>query len=192
MHIHKGTIRLKTERLILREFTLADATDMFNNWASDDEVTKYLSWPTHKDIETSKNVASMWVNDYIKPEYYLWAIEVKDSGQVVGSIAVMSIDNNTEMCEIGYCIGKAFWNKGIVTEALKGVVKYAFNEVGFNRIMCRHHIGNNASGRVMEKASLQYEGLLRQVMKNNKGKLVDCKYYSMLKEEYNVVSTQIK
>lgn len=97
----------------------------------------------------------------------------------------MNVDNKLEKCEIGYCIGKAFWNQGIVTEAFKAIIKFALEEVGFNRITGRHHIDNPASGKVMEKCGLQYEGHLRQILKNKFGEFVDCKYYSILKDEYN-------
>ena len=61
MLAHKGTQRIETERLILRPFTLSDANDMFKNWASDDEVTKYLTWPTHSSIEVSQMIIDSWV-----------------------------------------------------------------------------------------------------------------------------------
>ena len=57
---HLGTKRIETERLILRKFTIEDAEDMFKNWASDNEVTKYLTWPAHSSLEVSKEVISMW------------------------------------------------------------------------------------------------------------------------------------
>lgn len=181
---HKGTINLETERLTLRQFTEEDATDMYNNWASDSEVTKYLTWPTHGSVETTRKVIGMWLEDYKDKEYYQWAIELKESGQVIGSISLMNIDNHIENCEIGYCIGKAFWNRGIVAEAFSYIIDFAFNQVGFQRITGRHHVSNPASGRVMEKCGLKYEGLLRKISRNGSGILVDCKYYSILKDEY--------
>ena len=183
---HSGTKTIETQRLILRRFKEEDATDMFNNWASDNAVTRYVSWPTHSDIEVSKNLLTMWIDDYSNQENYNWAIEIKESGSVVGSIGLMHIDNNIENCEIGYCIGKAFWNKGITTEAFSAVINFIFKELGFQRITGRHHLDNPASGRVMEKCGLKYEGTLRKIHRCNTGSLVDCKYYSILKEEYVV------
>lgn len=182
---HKGTITLETERLVLRKFTKEDAMDMFNNWASDSEVTKHLTWPTHSSIEVSKEVVRLWIKEYENIENYQWAIELKGIGKVIGSMALMNIDNYNENCEIGYCIGKEFWNKGIITEAFSVVIDFAFIEVGFQRITGRHDVGNPASGRVMEKCGLKYEGTLRKINKNNNGILVDCKYYSILKDEYS-------
>lgn len=181
---HTGTTELKTERLLLRKFREEDATDMFHNWASDTEVTKYLTWATHSSMEVSKEIINIWINDYNNIDSYQWAIELKESGRVIGSISLMNIDHHNENCEIGYCIGKAFWKKGIVTEACLAIIDLAFKEIGFQRIMGRHDVENQASGRVMEKCGLKYEGTLRKINKNNKGVLVDCKYYSILKDEY--------
>lgn len=181
---HKGTQKLETPRLVLRKFLHDDAQDMFENWASDPIVTKYLSWPVHSDINVTNNIIDTWIKSYDSAETYQWAIEVKSSKKVVGTISLLSINNNVEKCEIGYCLSKFFWNKGIMTEAFKAVVEYAFDEIGFNRIEGRYHVGNEGSSKVMTKCGMQYEGCLRQSMKNTQGKLVDCKHYSILKEEY--------
>ena len=105
---HKGTEKLETERLILRPFRIEDASDMYNNWASDSEVCKYLSWSAHESIEVSKQITNIWSGDYNNPEHYQWAIELKANNSVIGSIGLVAIDNNNENCEIGYCIGKSF------------------------------------------------------------------------------------
>ncbi|MFD3157342.1 GNAT family N-acetyltransferase [Haloimpatiens sp. FM7330] len=168
----------------MRQFRAEDAADMFNNWASDDVVTKYLSWQTHSDIEVSKNILKMWIDEYSSLENYNWAIEIKKTGSVIGSICLMNIDNNIENCEVGYCLSRTSWNKGIITEAFSAIINFAFKEVGFERVTGRHHVDNTASGRVMEKCGLKYEGTLRKIHKINTGSLVDCKYYSILKEEY--------
>lgn len=181
---HKGTKKLETDRLILREYREEDATDMYNNWASDLEVTKYLTWSAHNCVEISKQIIAMWIGSYNNMEHYQWAIELKENGEVIGNIGVTAIDNNNENCEVGYCIGKAFWNKGIVTEAFSKIIKFGFNEIGFNRIAARHDVDNQASGRVMEKCDLKYEGTLRKIDRDNSGNLIDCKYYSILRDEY--------
>lgn len=181
---HKGTEKIETERLILRKFKKDDAKDMYNNWASDSEVTKYLTWPAHNNIEISKKVIEMWTDSYSNAESYQWAIVLKEIGNVIGSFSLMGINNENENCEIGYCIGKAFWNRGIVTEALSAIIDFGFNEIGFQRIAACHHINNPASGRVMEKCGLKYEGTLRKIGRDSSGNLVNCKYYSILKDEY--------
>ena len=71
---HKGTQIIETPRLILRPFTMDDAPAMFRNWASDPEVTKYLMWPTHPNVDVSQWVCNDWVSHYAEPDYYQWAI----------------------------------------------------------------------------------------------------------------------
>jgi len=181
---HIGTQKLETERLILRKFKEEDAVDMFENWASDSEVTKYLTWAAHSTVEVSKQITDLWVSGYSNTEHYQWAIELKDIGEVIGSIGLVDLDNNNENCEIGYCMGKAFWGKGIMTEAFSELISFLFKEIGFERIGARHDVDNPASGHVMEKCGLKYEGTLRKSCRDNKGNLVDCKYYSILKDEF--------
>ena len=84
-----GTKRLETARLILRRFTLEDAQKMYENWAGDPEVTKFLTWPTHESAETSRQILKEWVAAYDNPEVYQWCIEEKESGEPVGSIGVV-------------------------------------------------------------------------------------------------------
>ena len=74
---HVGTQKIETDRLILRRFVSEDAAAMYNNWASDSEVTKYLTWPTHPNVGVSKFVTEDWVNSYSDEKYYQWAIVLK-------------------------------------------------------------------------------------------------------------------
>lgn len=73
---HKGTVKLETDRLILRRFVIEDADDMFINWANDDEVTKFLTWLTHTSVDVSKEILSDWIERYEKNDFYNWAIEL--------------------------------------------------------------------------------------------------------------------
>lgn len=184
---HMGTKTIETQKLILRRFKMEDAQDMYNNWASDNEVTKYLTWPTHTSIEISKLVLAGWIEQYNDVQKYEWAIQLKETGSVIGSIGLLNIDNQNENCEIGYCISRQHWGKGITTEAAKAVLKFGIKEVGFERITGRHDCENTASGRVMQKCGLKYEGVLRRINKNSKGELVDCTYYSILKDELDII-----
>ena len=177
---HLGTLTLSTPRLLLRTFTQEDAADMFHNWASDPEVTKYLTWPTHPSIEVSNYVCNDWVSHYSEPDYYQWAI-VYD-GQTIGSIAVVEHDDRVGKAHIGYCIGRSWWHMGIMSEALQAVMDFLFDEVGYLRIEARHDPRNPHSGSVMRKCGMKYEGTLRQSDWNNQG-ICDASWYSLLKGE---------
>ena len=179
---HCGTQRLETERLILRRFVIEDAAAMYKNWASDADVTKFLSWPTHTSQEISEYVITDWVKKYGDEKYYQWAIVLKATGEPIGSIAVVSMNENISMVHIGYCIGKKWWHQGITSEALKAVVDFSFDEVGANRVEAYHDPHNPNSGRVMKKCGMRYEGTLRNYQKTNQG-ITDACVYAILKSE---------
>ena len=180
---HIGTKVLETRRLILRRFTMEDVQPMFDNWASDPEVTKYLTWPTHESVAITEMVMKDWVDGYEKDDHYKWGVVLKDTGELIGDISACYIYDDVCAAEIGYCMGKRWWGTGLTTEALKAVVDYFIGEVGMNRVCARHDVSNIGSGRVMQKAGMTYEGTLRQSGRNNQG-IVDLAHYSILKEEW--------
>jgi ribosomal-protein-alanine N-acetyltransferase len=87
---HTGTTQLHTERLTLRRFALDDAQAMFDNWASDAEVTRFLTWPAHASVEVTASVLGDWIAQYAQPDFYQWAICLRETGEPVGSISVVS------------------------------------------------------------------------------------------------------
>ena len=180
---HLGTKRLETERLILRPFILADAEAMYRNWASDAEVTRFLSWPAYKSVDTAHAILADWTKQYADPAFYQWAIELKTLGEPIGSISVVNHDDRVDMAEIGFCIGKNWWGQGIMTEAMKTVMAYLFEEVGMQRIEAGHDPNNPASGAVQRKCGLKYEGTFRRRIRSNQG-ITDVAWYAALKEEW--------
>ena len=179
---HLGTQRIETPRLILRRFTMEDDRAMFDNWASDPDVTKFLTWPAHDNIEISRWVLGDWISHYEEETYYQWAIVPKELGQPIGSISVVSRNDRAELVHIGYCIGKNWWHQGITTEALGAVLDFFFEEVGVNRVETRHDPNNPHSGAVMRKCGMKFEGTLRQSDRNNQG-ICDADWYALLREE---------
>lgn len=180
---HKGTKKLETSRLILRPFRQGDAELMFKNWASDPAVTYFLTWPTHESVETTKAIVDSWIERYGDPSYYNWAIEYKGFNGPIGNISVVHSNDRNEWAEIGYCLGKKWWGKGIMPEALGEVIAYLFDVAGFNRICAYHDYNNPKSGRVMVKAGMKYEGTMRQAAKNKFGEFYDLVGYSILRDE---------
>ncbi len=177
-----GTQRIETHRLILRPFRMEDAEDMYANWASDPEVTRYLTWPAHGSVDVTRRVLEDWIPRYGDGGYFHWAIEWKETGIAIGSIAAMKLDEETESAEIGYCLSRAFWGRGIMPEALRAVMDFLFDTVGLNRIASYHDANNPKSGRVMVKAGMKKEGILRKARKNNAG-ICDEIRYALLREE---------
>ena len=180
---HAGTRKIETERLILRRFVMEDAEEMYKNWASEDEVTKFLTWPTHANVEVTKMVLDQWISRYENLDFYNWAIEYKEIGELIGNISVVSIRENTKEALIGYCMGTKWWGQGIMPEAGKAVVKYLFEETGFHRMAANHDKNNPKSGRVMQKIGMTYEGTLRSAGFCNQG-IIDDVWYSILREEF--------
>lgn len=180
---HKGTIKIETERLILRRFTMKDAEAMFNNWASDEKVTEFLRWPVHQTMDITKKVLQEWVKSYKKDDFYLWAIVLKELREPIGSISVVGKNEKLDIVHIGYCIGSKWWHQGITTEAFSAIIPFLFEEVKVNRIEAQHDPNNPNSGKVMLKCGLKYEGTLRQADFSNKG-IVDASIYSLLASEY--------
>ncbi len=180
---HQGAKTLETSRLLLRKFEDGDGDFMYKNWASDPEVTKFLTWPTHPSVEVSRKINSSWVESSEKADYYQWAIVLKERNEPIGSISLVRMDEDIDAVEVGYCIGRNWWGQGIVSEAFQAVIAFCFEEVGVQRISARHDPNNPASGAVMRKCGLTYEGTLRCADRNNQG-ICDAAVYSILREEY--------
>lgn len=180
---HLGTQPLETGRLLLRRFMAEDAEPMFKNWASDPEVTKYLTWPAHQSVELTQKVLEGWIASYRNPAFYQWAIVLKDeSPEPIGSISVVMCDDDARMALIGYCIGRRWWNRGIASEALRAVMDYLFERVGMEHIGARHDSRNPASGRVMQKCGMRCQGTQRQAVRTQQG-LCDLVCYGLEKSQ---------
>ena len=180
---HTGTQTIETARLILRKAEGRDAQPMFRNWASDPEVTKYLTWPAHGSVAVSEMVIGSWLQEYDTENYYQWMIVLKELGEPIGSISVVRQNESIGEMEIGYCIGKKWWHRGIVSEALTAVMGYLFTQVGASRIAARHDPNNPHSGGVMRKCGMQYEGTSRGSDRNNQG-ICDTAQYAILRDEW--------
>jgi len=181
---HTGTFKIETKRLLLRQFTESDASAAFNNWTSDEKVTEFLRWPTHKSIEITESILKEWINFYKNKDFYQWAIVFKEYGdEPIGTISVVDKNERLNIVHIGYCIGSKWWNQDITSEAFSGIIPFLFDEVRVNRIESQHDPNNPNSGKVMIKCGLKYEGTLRQADFSNKG-IVDASMYSLLASEY--------
>ena len=152
-----GTQTLQTDRLILRRFVESDAEAMFQNWASSAENLAYVTWDPHLNLEVTRNSIRNWVASYAHPNYCKWAICLKENPeQVIGDISIVAMDENDSSCEIGYILGKNYWGRGMMTEALKGALDFCFTQAGMQKVRARYASLNPASGRVMEKAGMTY------------------------------------
>ena len=186
---HTGTPRLETARLVLRRTSVSDAEQMYNNWASDPEVTRYLVWQTHADIEETKGILSGWDEKYKNPDFYHWGIVEKESEQIIGTIGTHNLREKHYAVELGYCLSRTQWGKGYMSEAVAEVIKFLFETVGFNRISAVFNENNAGSGRVMQKCGMLSEGTQRQAQLTKEGKFCDIHWYAIVKNDFCKIYT---
>jgi RimJ/RimL family protein N-acetyltransferase len=143
---------LETKRLILRPWREEDAQDLYT-YASDPEVGLPAGWPPHTSVENSCEIIATVLS---APETY--AVCRKEDGKSIGSIGLHRNDiaQENDEYELGYWIGKPFWGLGLIPEASRELLRYAFEELGMKRIWCGHYDGNVKSRRVMEKLGFVY------------------------------------
>lgn len=178
---HKGTQTLHTERLVLRRFCETDAADIFA-WAGNPEVTRYVSYRTHRSVEDSEKILQYWLKGYKREDNYNWAITL-DGRKVIGQISVTEHDGLWD-AGMGWQIDKPYWNRGYMTEAARAVFEYLFCEIGFHRIYSGHDTRNPASGKVMQKLGMTPEGIARQHYYKAGFGTGDAQKYAILKEEW--------
>jgi RimJ/RimL family protein N-acetyltransferase len=172
---------LRSDRLVLRPFTLADAPDVQRLAGDRDIASTTLNIPhPYED-----GMAETWIGGhqerFEKGEQVSFAVVLED-GTLIGAMG-LHVNQEFERAELGYWIGKPYWGRGYCTEAAKTVLHYGFETLGLNRIQARHLARNPASGRVMQKIGMRYEGYLRQHV-NKWGIFEDIELYAILKSEY--------
>jgi [ribosomal protein S5]-alanine N-acetyltransferase len=174
---------LKTERLILRPFSLDDARDV-QRLAGEKDIAKTTLTIPHP-YEDGK--AEEWIGthqkDFVGGTQVVFAIVKQKENELIGAIGLSSIKKEFENAELGYWIGKEFWGKGYCTEAARAVLKYGFDELGLNRIHSHHFGSNPASGKIMQKVGMTYEGTMRQHIKKW-DKFEDAVCFGILKSEF--------
>lgn len=173
---------LETERLRLRKLTMRDAQDIYN-YSRDPLVAKHVLWDAHRSIGESRAYLRYMLRKYRMTEPASWGIELKSTGRIIGTIGYMWIQTDNAAAEVGYSLSRLYWGQGIMTEALHAVIDYAFTALKLNRVEAIHEIDNPASGAVMKKCGMQYEGRLRQKL-FNKGRYVDVDMYAILRKDF--------
>lgn len=181
---HLGTKTLESERLILCTFKESDYQAMYDNWASNENVARYMTWKKHESPEVTKTLCKEWEDKSKADNYYNWIVIVKSENKPIGTISVVNINDSINEAVIGYSYSEEYWGQGYGTESFKTVIDFLFGEVGFNRITAFHHKDNIGSGRVMQKSGLKYEGSYRQSALDNNGNLYDLCNYAIIKSDW--------
>ncbi len=147
---------LETERLILRRFDESDVENVYL-YAKDPDVGPIAGWPPHKSVDESREVIR---NVFSGAEAY--AVCLKSDSKAIGAIE-LKLNGNTDMtekddeCELGYWLGKPFWGQGIIPEAVREILRHAFEDIGMNKVWCGYYDGNVKSKRVQEKCGFRYQ-----------------------------------
>jgi ribosomal-protein-alanine N-acetyltransferase len=152
---------LETERLILRRPRIGDARCVFEGWANDSDVAKYMSWPRHESLETTEHVIESWVKGWEEPNGGAFIITERRSGSILGSTGFDLA--NPMVASTGYAFARNEWGKGYATEALRAIVVLA-ESCGVQRLFAYCHYEHRNSARVMEKCDFEFEGRLRNYM----------------------------
>ena len=173
---------LETERLVLRRLEMADAQDIFD-YGRDPEVARHVLWDAYQSVSESRSYIRSMQRRYRLGEPASWGIELKQTGRIVGTIGYMWYQEEHSAVEVGYSLARAQWNRGLMTEALDAVIAHSFDTLHVNRVEAQHELTNPASGEVMKKCGMLYEGTLRQRLRN-KGRYVDVALYAILRDDY--------
>ncbi|MCL2371852.1 MAG: GNAT family N-acetyltransferase [Defluviitaleaceae bacterium] len=171
---------IETDRLILRGWRLEDADDFFE-YARHPEVGPNGGWPPHGSREESLKVIQYFIDDDD-----IWAIVLKETGKVIGSVGLHKDSKRVGISvrELGFVVSADYWGQGIATEAAKRAVKYAFEDMELALVSTYHKSFNDRARRVVEKCGFTREGMLRQGSKRYDGLVFDAVCYSILRAEY--------
>lgn len=173
---------LYTPRLTLRAARMSDARDMYE-YSCDPEVARHVLWEAHSSIHQTRAYLRYLLRQYRDGGPGTFVIELTAERKVIGTIGLMWIQRESRSAEVGYSLSRAYWNRGLMSEALAAVLAFCFDTLRLNRVEAQHETDNPASGAVMRHAGMRREGLLRQRI-YNKGRYVDVELYSILRADY--------
>lgn len=170
---------LETERLILRKWQKSDACDLF-------DIMKNTSvlmggWEPHLNIDTTVKV----LDEYIESDER-WAVTIKNSGKVIGSIRVYPDNNRGKFYakSINFVLSEDYWGNGYMTEAIKQIIRFLFEEMNIDLLSAFHYSDNLKSQKVLENCGFEYEITIEQGCKRYDGQVFDAICYSILKSDY--------
>ena len=171
---------METERLLMRPFEPGDDEAIFA-YSSDPENTRYMLWDTARTIEDTRAFLNAEIKKYATGKNYDYSLILKPENKLIGAGgADMGEGWFSHMAEIGYILNKKYWGKGYAAEAMRALADYLFTHKDIRRIQAKHFVGNDASGRVMEKIGMKYEGTLKDYV-FVRSALYSVKMYGMLK-----------
>jgi RimJ/RimL family protein N-acetyltransferase len=178
----KPPTHIETARLTLRKPVAADTQLIYEAYARDPEVTRYVTWRPHRTVADGEEPAANRLAAWESGRHFSWVIALRDSGEVAGMI---SIRPDGWRVDLGYVLARKWWGRGLMTEAVRAVVDYLLSEPEVFRVWAVCDVENAASARVLEKAGMQREGILRRwaIHPNMGDEPRDCFCYATVKGE---------
>jgi RimJ/RimL family protein N-acetyltransferase len=155
----KPPTTLETERLRLRPHVMADAAAIFATYAQDPEVARYVTWRPHQSVRTVREFLQSRALARRAGTAFSWAVTLRDGGRIVGNIEARPSDHRVEL---GYVLARAYWGRGLMAEAVRALTDWALAQPEVHRVWAVCDVENGASARVLEKAGMAREGLLRR------------------------------
>lgn len=165
---------------------MRDAEAMVANWVTDAEVTRFWGWQPHENIEETKRLLADWIAAYASQDHYHWVIEHKETAQAIGYIYLNEFEDDANRAAVHYLLSRKFWNKGLMTEACTKVLAFAFERIGLDCVVSRHHEKNPASGRVLQKCGLRLVDTQARVFEDGAQLNGEYHFYGLLKSEWTL------
>ncbi len=173
---------LSTERLILRKVQRIDAADLYEYCRSPISA-KFADWNVHESLSVTKQYISWLLASVRKGEYMTWVIELKETGEVIGTCSFTNMDKDFRVAEIGYGIKSTAWGKGYASEAVEAVMNYGFCVIGLVRIFARIMKENSRSIHLASRVGMECEGFMKKAVWC-KGAPHDLYYYAITDDMY--------
>jgi [ribosomal protein S5]-alanine N-acetyltransferase len=162
-----------------------DDNEAVHAYASDSDVTRYTSFGPNTPEETTAFLRHCADSALAVPRLnYAFAVTIRGDQTLIGGSGLHLSHNEPRIAELGYVLRREFWGRGYATETARALIDFGFSQLGLHRIFARYHPDNQASARVMEKAGMRYEGVLRESM-FVKGAWWDFGQYAVLSKEWS-------
>ena len=174
---------LKTPRLVLRKLRREDTAAYYERLGSSEAVTRYMLFEPHQDISDSVSSIEKILGRYEAGKCYRWGITQAENDSLIGVIDLLKFDEEKNTCSFAYMLAEEFWGRGFGTEALRAVLDFAFTELKVAAVEADHFAENAASGAVMRKVGMTYQGTAKDKYVKN-GVYYDAPRYRITAREW--------
>ena len=149
---------METDRLLLREIHKTDVNDIFECWMQDEDVSRYMCWKASNDIAEAEDFVQYELEQIENEKWNRWIIVLKETGEIIGTcLLFFNEDDDESHWDISYNLGKKYWGKGYITEAMKAVMKYGEAELGMKECITTYAKVNINSAKVLHKLGFKDE-----------------------------------